>query len=172
MPIDIKFVLLVFAIIFLVVLLVSKAVKKVRIDRLSAMPTSTKPSPVQEKKLTEEQFQKTWKSLSYLLLVAAAGSFYMVYTAVKSALDPQMAHVAIIYWIDAVFSMAAAVTAFLIWKKKTKTMVVVYFLFTLIPILMFMSIKGTPFKISALIHLFPLVLLYFVLKPIWNNLEN
>ena len=172
MPIDIKFVLLVFAIIFLVVLLIGKAVKKVRKDRLAAVPTSTKTSPVQEKKLTEEQFQKTWKSLSYLLLVAAAGSLYMVYTAVQSALDPQMAPVAIIYWIDAVFSLAAALTAFFIWKKKTKTMVVVYFLFTLIPILMFMSIKGTPFKISALIHLFPLVLLYFVLKPVWNNLEN
>jgi hypothetical protein len=172
MPIDIKFVLLVFAIIFLVVLLVGKAVKKVRKDRLTAIPPSKKTSPIQEKVLTEEQFQKTWKSLSYLLLVAAAGSLYMVYTAVKSALDPQMASVAIIYWIDAVFSLAAAVIAFFIWKKKTKTMVIVYFLFTLIPILMFMSIKGTPFKISALIHLFPLVLLYFVLKPVWSNLEN
>jgi hypothetical protein len=96
----------------------------------------------------------------------------MVYTAVRSALDPQMAPVAIIYWIDALFSLAAAVTAFFIWKNKTKTMVIVFFLFTIIPILMFMSIKGTPFKISALIHLFPLVLLYFVLKPVWNNLEN
>jgi hypothetical protein len=172
MPIDIKFVLLVFAIIFLVVLLVGKAVKKVRKDRLAAVPPNTKPSPNVEKKLTEDQFQKTWKSLSYLLLVAAAGSLYMVYTAVRSALDPQMAPVAIIYWIDALFSLAAAVTAFFIWKNKTKTMVIVFFLFTIIPILMFMSIKGTPFKISALIHLFPLVLLYFVLKPVWNNLEN
>jgi len=172
MAIDIKFVLLVFAVIFLVVLLVGKAVKKVRKDRLTTVPTSTKPSSVQDNKLTEEQFQKTWKNLSYLLLVAAAGSLYMVYTAVRSALDPQMAPVAIIYWIDAVFSLAAAVTAFFIWQKKTKTMVIIYFLFTLIPILMFMSIKGTPFKISALIHLFPLVLLYFVLKPVWSNLEN
>jgi len=172
MPIDLKFVLLVFAIIFLVVLLVSKAVKKVRKDRLTAVPTSAKPVSTQEKKLTEEQFQKTWKSLSYLLLVAAIGSLYMVYTALRSALDPQMAPVAVIHWIDAAFSLAAAVAAFFIWKKKTKTTVVIYFLFTLIPILMFMSIKGTPFKISALIHLFPLVLLYFVLKPVWNNLDN
>jgi hypothetical protein len=172
MTVDLKFVLLVFAIIFLVVLLVSKAVKKVRKDRLTAIPTGIKPNPVQENKLTEDQFRKTWKSLSYLLLVAAIGSLYMVYTALRSALDPQMAPVAIIHWIDAAFSLAAAVTAFFIWQKKTKTMVVIYFLFTLIPILMFMSIKGTPFKISALIHLFPLVLLYFVLKPVWNNMEN
>jgi hypothetical protein len=172
MAIDIKFVLLVFAIIFLVVLLVSRAVKKVRKDRLSVVPTSTKPSPIQENKLTEDQFQKTWKNLSYLLLVAAAGSLYMVYTAVQNALNPQIAPVAIIYWVDTLFSLAAAVTAFFIWKKRTKTIVVIYFLFTLIPILMFMSIKGTPFKINALIHLFPLVLLYFVLKPVWSNLEN
>lgn len=172
MPVDIKFVLLVFGIIFLVVLLVSRAVKKVRKDRLSAAPPMTKTTAKPENVLSQDQFQKTWKSLSYLLLVAAAGSLYMVYTAVRSAVDPQMAPVAVIYWIDAFFSLAAAVTAFFIWKKKTKTMVVVYFLFTLIPILMFMSIKGTPFKISALIHLFPLVLLYFVLKPVWNNLEN
>ncbi len=172
MPIDIKFVLLVFAIIFLAVLLVSRAVKKVRKDRGSTAPVTTKVSTKPENMLTEEQFQKTWKSLSYLLLVAAAGSLYMVYTAVRSAFDPQLAPVATIYWIDAVFSLAAAVTAFFIWKKKTKTMVVVYFLLTLIPIVMFMSIKGTPFKISALSHLFPLVLLYFVLKPVWNNLEN
>jgi hypothetical protein len=35
-----------------------------------------------------------------------------------------------------------------------------------------MSIKGTPFKISALIHLFPLVLLYFALKPIWAGMKQ
>lgn len=172
MPVDIKFVLLAFAIIFLVVLLVNKAVKKVRKDNLNPPAVRSTPSANQKKILTAEQFQKTWKSLSYLLLVAAAGSLYMVYTAVRSALDPALASVAIVYWIDAAFSLAAAVTAFFIWIKKTKTMVTVYFLLTLLPILMFMSIKGAPFKISALIHLFPLVLLYFVLKPVWNNLEN
>jgi len=47
-----------------------------------------------------------------------------------------------------------------------------YFLATLLPLFVFMSIKGTSFKISAMIHLFPLVLLYFVLKPVWGYLKT
>jgi len=74
--------------------------------------------------------------------------------------------------VDAGVSLAAAIAAVLIWLKKTKTMVIAYLLFTLLPVLMFMSIKGTTYKISALIHLFPLVLLYFVIKPVWGNLKE
>jgi len=41
----------------------------------------------------------------------------------------------------------------------------------MIPLFLFMSIKGSPFKISAMIHLFPLVLLYFVLRPVWEFMK-
>jgi len=68
--------------------------------------------------------------------------------------------------------LTAAVAAFLIWRTRQKTWVYIYFGFILIPIAMFMSFKGPGFKESALIHLFPLVLLYFVLKPVWDNLKN
>jgi hypothetical protein len=155
---DLKFVLLVFGIVFLLVLLTSKAIKKVRKGRVAPGVVAIKPSP--------EPFYKTWKSLSYLLLLVAAGNLYMMYTGVVSALETD----SVIFWIDAVCSLAAALAAVMIWLKKSKTMVVVYFIFTLIPILIFMSIKF--YKLNALIHLFPLVLLYFVLKPVWDNLEN
>jgi hypothetical protein len=163
---DLKFVLLVFGIVFLLVLLTSKAIKKVRKGRVAPGVVAIKPSPEPSNKLADDQFYKTWKSLSYLLLLVAAGNLYMMYTGVVSALETD----SVIFWIDAVCSLAAALAAVMIWLKKSKTMVVVYFIFTLIPILIFMSIKF--YKLNALIHLFPLVLLYFVLKPVWDNLEN
>ena len=166
---DLKIVALVFGIILLIVLGVRQSIKKVKKKQESGELKSKAKQPPAKPKLTEEQFEKTWKSLSYLLFVAAAGSLYMVYVAVKSALELP-SNVAWVFWIDAAFSLAAAVAAVIIWRKKTKAMVALYFAFTMIPIVLFMSIKG--FKVNALIHLFPLVLLYFVLKPIWENLKN
>jgi hypothetical protein len=43
---------------------------------------------------------------------------------------------------------------------------------TALPVMMFLSLKGPGFKESAMIHLFPLVLLYFILKPVWANLKD
>lgn len=166
---DLKFVALVFGIILLIVLGVRQGLKKARkLQESGAIPVKKKELP-QKPKMTEEQFDKSWKNLSYLLLLASAGSLYMVYMAVKAALasDPGLAWV---YWFDAVFSFAAAVAGVMIWRLRTKSMVFLYFGFTIVPIILFMSIKG--FKINALIHLFPLVLLYFVLKPIWENMKN
>jgi len=166
---DLKFVALVFGIILLVVLGVRQGLKKAKKQQEAGLkPIKTKVQP-QKPKMTEEQFNKSWKNLSYLLLLAAAGSLYMVYMAVKAALS-SVPGVAWIYWIDAGFSLAAAVAGVFIWRLRTKFMVFLYFGFTIAPIILFMSIKG--FKINALIHLFPLVLLYFVLKPIWESMKN
>ncbi len=168
--VELKFLLLIFGIMLLVVFLVRKAVKKVRKDQ--ELKSTTKKIPVQAEKpkLTEEQFTRSWKGLSYLLLFAAAGNLYMVYTAVRSALQASAG--AWIWWIDAIFSLLAAAAAVFIWYKKSKLWVYIYFIFTLLPIFLFMSIKGTNYKVSALIHLFPLVLLYFVLQPVWRNLKD
>jgi sterol desaturase/sphingolipid hydroxylase (fatty acid hydroxylase superfamily) len=168
--VDLKFVALVFGIVFLVVLLARKAYKKVNQERIAHGRIAQPRKTVEKAKLTDEQFEKTWKSLSFLLLLAAAGSLYMVYNGVRSALTVQSG--AVIFWIDAFFSLAAAIAAVFIWLTKKKVWVFIYFIFTIIPIFMLMSIKGQALKISALIHLFPLVLLYFVLKPVWENLEN
>jgi len=165
---DLKLVLLVFGIAFLVVLLTRKAIRKVKKDQEIQEKSPKNKLPVAKLKLSEEQFNKSWKSLSYLLLLAAAGNLYMVYTASQAAISSGL----FFFWVDAVFSLIAAVAAFLIWRSRQKTWVYIYFGFILIPIAMFMSFKGPGFKESALIHLFPLVLLYFVLKPVWDNLKN
>ena len=166
---DLKYVALVLGIILLIVLGVRQGLKKARKQQeTSIKPLKTKETP-QKPKLTEEQFNKSWKNLSYLLLLAALGSFYMVYMATKSALA-SVPEVAWVYWVDASFSFAAAIAGIFIWRLRKKTMVFLYFGFTIAPILLFMSIKG--FKINALIHLFPLVLLYFVLKPIWLSMKD
>ena len=166
---DIKIIALVFGIVLLIVLGVRQAIKKVKKQQANPEQPSKKTKVVEAPKLTEQQFNANWKSLSYLLLLAAAGSLYMVYIAVKSALSmgPGAAWV---FWIDAASSLVAAVFAVLMWKFRTKSMVYLYFAFTIIPIVIFMSIKG--FKINALIHLFPLVLVYFVLKPIWQSMKD
>jgi len=166
---DLKFVALVFAIVLLIVVGVRQSIKKARkrVEEQGTIPK--KPQAPAKPVMTEEQFNKSWKNLSYLLLLAAAGSLYMVYTAVRSALSVG-GGVAWVFWIDAGASFLAAIAAVLMWAKKTKSMVILYFGLTLIPVLLFMSIKG--FKVNALIHLFPLVLIYFVIKPVWNNMKN
>jgi hypothetical protein len=166
---DLKFVALTFGIILLIVLGVQQSIKKAKKKQETSGTTVKKKEPPSKPRLTEEQFTKSWKNLSYLILLASFGSLYMVYVAVKAALpvDPAVSWV---YWIDAGFSLAAAVAAVFIWWLKTKSMVYLYFGFTMVPIVLFMSLKG--FKVNALIHLFPLVLLYFVLKPIWENIKN
>lgn len=166
---EIKYLLLIFGVILLAIFLIRKAVKKVNKEREGKGAEKKVQAPVEKPKLTEQQFSKSWKNLSYLLLLAAAGNLYMVYTAVRNALLPSGVWV---WWIDAVFSLLAAGAAVFIWRKKEKLWVYVYFIFTCIPVFLFMSIQGTNYKVSALIHLFPLVLLYFVLQPVWSNLKN
>ncbi len=166
---ELKYVLLIFGIIFLVVFLVRKAVKKVVSDRGNKVKPEKTQAKVEKPKLTEEQFNRSWKALSFLLLVAAAGNLYMVYVAVRNGLQPSGLWV---WWVDAAFSLLAAIVVLFIWLKRTKLWVFGYFVLTLIPIFLFMSIKGTNYKISAMIHLFPLVLLYLVLQPIWSSMKE
>jgi hypothetical protein len=166
--INLPFILMVFGIAFLVVFLTRKAIRKVNKDRASKEATSQILKPAPQYKLTDDQFNKIWKSLSYLILLAGAGNLYMVYTAVNAALVSGI----VFFWVDAFFSLAAAISAFFLWKLRRKLWVFIYFTCSLIPVFLFMSFKGPGFKESALIHLFPLVLLYFVLKPVWNNLDE
>lgn len=166
--INFQFGLLVFGIALLIVLLTRKAIKKVKKDQPPGESNLRTQTPTQKPKLTEEQFNKTWKNLSYLILLAGVGNLYMVYTAVKAALASGI----LFFWIDAAFSLAAAISAYFLWKIRRKSWVYIYFILVLIPVFMFMSFKGPGLKESALIHLFPLVLLYFILKPVWENLED
>lgn len=172
-PDELKYYALIFGVILLIVFIWRKAVRKVRSDKEATLKSQTgykPPVAVTKPEMTEEQFNKAWKSLSYMLLLAGAGNLYMAYTALMSSM--QMSFGKWVWWVDVVFSILAAVAAFMIWRKKQKMWVLVYFIFLLIPIFLFMSIKGQPFKVSAMIHLFPLVLLYFSLRPVWNGMKQ
>jgi len=166
---EVKYLVLVFAIMFLGVFLVRKAVKKVRKDRTQSAPERKVQTVIQKPIMTSEQFEKGWKAFSWFLLLAAVGNLYMVYRAVVSAVNPGGLWV---WWIDAGFSLLAAFALLAVWKTRAKIWVFFYFGLTLVPIFLFMSIKGAPFKVSALIHLFPLVLLYLALKPIWAGMKD
>ena len=167
---DYRIILLIFLVIFLVVILASKAAKKVNKDRATRGRFAQKLPESEKPRMTEEQFELSWKALSYLLILAALGNLYMVFTSVRSAFLVSAS--SWVFWVDAVASLAAAVAAVLVWRTREKVWVFVYFMITIIPIFLFMSLKGTAFKVGALIHLFPLVLLYFVLRPIWTNMKN
>jgi hypothetical protein len=170
-PAELKYYALIFGVILLIVFAYRKAIKKVQSKQQEQVKEKDRYKPavqVDKSAMTEEQFNRSWKALSYLLLLAGAGNLYMAYTALKNATQAGGLWV---WWVDAVFSILAAVFAFLVWRTRSKSWVFAYFIATLIPLFIFMSIKGSVFKISAMIHLFPLVLLYFVLKPVWNNMK-
>ncbi len=171
-PAELKYYALIFGVILVIVFAYRKAVKKVMSkqeeklkDKDRYRPATSTEKPV----MTEEQFNRSWKSLSYLLLLAGAGNLYMAYNAIVRATQTNGLWV---WWVDVVCSIAAAIFAVLIWRKKTKNWIFAYFIATMIPLFLYMSIQGQQYKISALIHLFPLVLLYFVLKPVWSYLQS
>jgi len=174
-PDELKYYALIFGVILLVVFIYRKSIKKVREKQAAKLKEQSGYKPAaarvqaESSAMTEEQFNKVWKNLSYLILLAGIGNLYMAYTAIRSAIQPDGLWV---WWIDAVFSIFAAAAAFMMWRKKEKLWVFIYFILLLVPIFLFMSIKGSPFKVSALIHLFPLVLLYFALKPIWTGMKQ
>jgi membrane protein implicated in regulation of membrane protease activity len=161
---DIQIVLLVFGVVFLM-LAVTRIVNRKQKGQ-SSKPDKTAPAGTTENKprMTEEQFKKSWKSLSYLMLLAAAGNLYMLYNSVVRALETG----SYILWIDAVFSLAAAVIAVLIWRRCRKNLVIAYLIITVIPIMIFIS---TGHSLDGIIRLFPLVLVYFVVKPVWEYID-
>jgi len=173
-PDELKYYALIFGVILLILISYRQVVKKVQRSqetRHKEKPGHKAAAPVQVEnpRMTEEQFKRSWRNLSYLLLLAGLGNLYMAYTALNKAVAMPSVWV---LWVDVLCSVAAAIFAVLTFKFKTKTWIFAYFIATMIPIFLFMSVKGLEFKISAMIHLFPLVLLYFVLKPVWNNLET
>jgi hypothetical protein len=173
-PAELKYYALIFGVILLILIGYRQAVRKVqqnRDGRHKEKPGTKAATPAQitEPRMTEDQFKRSWRSLSYLLLLAGVGNLYMAYMALDKAIAMPSVW---ILWVDVVCSVAAAIFAVLTFWLKTKTWVFAYFIAMIIPIFLFLSVKGQEFKVSALIHLFPLVLLYFVLKPVWNNLET
>ncbi len=95
------------------------------------------------------------------MLLAAAGNLYMAYNSLMGALATQ----SYILWMDTVFSLSAAVLALFIWRLHRKNLVIIYLVITVLPIMVFMS---TGHALDGIIRLFPLMLVYFVVKPVWE----
>jgi hypothetical protein len=162
---EFKTVLLIFGIVFLMVVLTRVAIRKQKKQSKSQVKSTQATASVIKPGMTEEQFTKSWKSLSYLMLLAAAGNLYMLYNSVKGALSTQ----SFILWIDAGCSLAAAVIAVCIWRLHLRNLVIAYMVITIIPIMFFIS---TGHSADGIIHLFPLMLVYFVVKPVWVYIDK
>jgi len=163
---ELKTVLLIFGVVFLMLVLTRKVLGRQKTRSISQAKPAQAPAtaPVTKPRMTQEQFDKSWKSLSYLMLLAAAGNLYMLYNSVRNALETR----SYILWIDAVFCLAAAVIAVFIWRQHRKDHVIAYMAVTIIPIMFFLS---TGHSTDGIVRLFPLVLVYFVVKPVWEYME-
>jgi hypothetical protein len=167
---ELKYYALIFGVVLLLVYAYRKATKKVRKDQEAKAKMASEYSlpKRKEKPVMTGRLFPLLEEPSFLMLLAGAGNLYMHIT-IMSLLETDGLWV---WWIDAFFPSPLRVLRFLLWRRKTKNWVFAYFMATLIPLFVFMSIQGTNFKISAMIHLFPLVLLYFVLKPVWGYLKT
>ncbi len=160
---ELKTVLLIFGIVFLMVAF-TRVLRKQKTRSLQGINSAQAAKPVPIPRMTQEQFSKSWKSLSYLMLLAGAGNAYMLYNSVKGGLETQ----SYVLWIDSVFSLAAAVLAVSIWRLHLKSLVIAYLVITILPIMMFIS---TGHSTDGIIRLFPLMLVYFVVKPVWEFMD-
>ena len=163
---ELQTVLLIFGVVFLMLVITRKVLRKQKTrtsdqGKLARAPASV---PAVKPGMTKEQFDKSWRSLSYLMLLAAAGNLYMLYNSVKGALETR----SYILWIDTVFCLAAAVIAVFIWRLHRKNHVIAYLVVTILPIMFFLS---TGHSTDGIVRLFPLVLVYFVVKPVWEYME-
>lgn len=161
---DFKTVLLIFGVVFLLLVITRNVIRKQESSSLNRVKPAQEQKPVVKPRMTEEQFKKSWKSLSYLMLLAAAGNLYMAYNSLKGALETQ----SYILWMDVLFSLFAAVIAVFIWRLHRKNLVVAYLIITIIPIMVFIS---TGHSLDGIVHLFPLMLVYFVVKPVWDYMD-
>jgi hypothetical protein len=161
---DLKTALLIFGFVFLLLALTRTVTRKQLTKSSPAARPAQAAKPEAPLRMTEEQFRKSWRSLSYLMLLAAAGNLYMLYNSAQQARQTG----SYFLWLDALFSLAAAVVAVLIWRLPRKILVIAYIILTVIPIMFFIS---TGHGLDGLIHLFPLVLVYFVVKPVWEYIE-
>jgi high-affinity Fe2+/Pb2+ permease len=161
---DPKTVLLIFGVVFLLLVTTKNVIRKQKSRSLNQDKLAQAQEPAVKPRMTEEQFNKSWKSLSYLMLFAAAGNLYMAYNSLMGALDTM----SYILWIDVAFSLVAAVIALFIWRLHRKDLVIAYLVITVIPIMIFIS---TGHSLDGIVHLFPLMLVYFVVRPVWEYME-
>lgn len=161
---DYKTIFLVVGILLLVVIFTRKAIMK----QQKEMENPVRPPKNMPKKkgeiLTESQFELQWKSMSYLLFLAAIGNLYSAYVSGRNALITMST----VLWIDGAMSVIAAITILVFWRKKLKDIAYAYMGIIILQVMFFLA---TGEYLVAMVHVFPIVLVYLVVKPVWNSLE-
>jgi hypothetical protein len=166
---DLPTILLIFGGAFLLVVITRRTIRKQKARAGTPAKPLQPQVPAVKPKMTQEQFNKAWKNLSYLMLLAGVGNLYVAYTAVGDALQSTINTETIIRYSDAVFAVAAAVLAVVVFASPRKKWVFAYLIITVIPIMFFMS---TGHYTDAIVHLFPLILVYFVVQPVWSFIKE
>jgi hypothetical protein len=162
---DYKTIILVIGILVLVVILTRKAILKQKQELLNPVrPPKIKPQKNGEIEIAEEQFDKQWKSLSYLLGLAALGNLYSAYLSGRSAFTT----FSTVLWIDSAISVIAAIVAIILWRKRIKDLAYIYMGIIIVQVMFFLS---TGKYLIAMVHIFPLLLVYLVIKPVWNSMK-
>lgn len=161
---DYKTIILVFGILVLAVIFIRKAILKQKQE----LENPVRPPKIQSKKkgteLTDSQFEKQWKSMSYLLFLAALGNLYSAYVSIRGAIETMST----VLWIDGFLSMIAAAVAVIFWRKRLKDLAYGYMGIIILQVMFFLS---TGKYLIAMVHLFPLVIVYLVVKPVWDKMS-
>ncbi len=161
--IDYKTILLIVGILLLVVIFTRKAILKQK----QVLENPVRPPKLQPKKqgaeLSDAQFERQWKSMSYLLFLAALGNLYSAYVSIRGAFETMST----VFWIDGILSIASAIVVVFVWRKKSKDLVYGYMGIIILQVMFFLS---TGKYLIAMVHLFPLVIVYLVIKPVWNKM--
>lgn len=161
---DFKTLILILGIILLVVIFTRKAILKQK-QELEHPVRPPKIQPIKQGlELSDIQFEKQWKSMSYLLFLAALGNLYSAYVSIRGALETMST----VWWLDGSLSIAAAIVAVFVWRKHNKDLVYAYMGIIILQVMFFLS---TGKYLIAMVHLFPLVIVYLVVKPVWNRMS-
>ena len=99
----------------------------------------------------------------YLLFLAALGNLYSTYISFRSA----MSTMSTVLWIDGALSVIAAVTIIIFWRKRVKDIAFAYMGIIILQVMFYLA---TGQYLIAMVHVFPIVLVYIVVKPVWDYL--
>lgn len=156
-------IILIAGISLLLVMFVRKAIRKAK-ERGTNPPARQTQVTVVERKESVKRVNAQWRAMGYFFGLAALGNLYSAFLFYRKAL-PTMSTV---YWLDAGLSLLAALSALLLWKKRSQDFVVLYAAWIIIQVMFNISINE---KLVAIIHSFPLLLVYLAVKPVWKDLE-
>lgn len=161
---DTKTLLLIAGIIVLIVIFTRKAILKQKREMQNPVIPAAVQRTKAEKEKSVRKLELHWRSTAYLLGLAAIGNLYSGYLYGRKALETMSTA----YWLDTGLSLAAAVVALFLWRKKAQDLAL---LFAGIILIQVMFSIATSQIIVAITHAFPLALVYLVVKPVWEDMQ-